>query len=182
MTWCAYIINGCTWKTTSTRLFDNMEARGSLLKTHEEDKSVIVAPNKCAKRTRANLTTTANSTAKAATTKYINVFLDHWVMPYRIPFYIITYNRPQSVGKFFRTVRSLFRLLRLATTADYPKPVEQIEQHSMESWRDSDKTQRSTRQVGPLTQWLTYAYSTKRSTWRNSQSLRYFCSENGLLQ
>lgn len=68
--------------------------------------------------------------SKTTATPVVNVFLDHWIVPYGIPNRMLSDNGPQFVIKFFAMFCELLDLYDFTKIAYHPQTSEQIESHN----------------------------------------------------
>lgn len=91
-----------------------MDILGPMTKTESVNQHVIFLTHWCTKWTRAILVITVTLTSAAT------VFVDTWIIPYRMSTYLLPVNVPHFVWKFFTELLSILVLdtrLRLHTTA-----------------------------------------------------------------
>lgn len=92
-----------------------MDILGPLLKTQQGNQYIVMITDKYSKLTRA----IPNS--KILSTHMSNIFLDHWIIPFGIPSYLLTDNGPQIVRKLFATVCGSLVVKHVTTTAYHPQ-------------------------------------------------------------
>lgn len=59
-----------------------------------------------------------------------DLFIDHWIVPYGLPTYLLTDNRVQLTKKFFATLCTVLGVKDLATTAYDPQSNSQAERYN----------------------------------------------------
>ena len=101
--------------------FVAMDILGPLPKTKQGNQFVVVLTDRYSKLTRAI------PTGKTTATTVATIFVDHWVIPYGIPNYVLTDNGPQFVAKFFASVCLALGVKHVTTTAYHPRTNGQTE-------------------------------------------------------
>lgn len=71
--------------------------------------------------------TRAVPTAKTSATQVANIILEHWIVPFDIPSYVLPDHGPQFVSKFFATICGFLDVRHLTTTAYHPQTNGQVE-------------------------------------------------------
>lgn len=114
-------------------------------KTVQGNQCIIVITDLYSKATRAV------STLKTRATHVVNLFVDHWFIPYGIPTYLQTNNGPQFVSMFFTTVCALLEVKNLTPTAYLSQLNVQTGQFKKKSSLSAfDTMSRSTKRIGTL--------------------------------
>lgn len=93
-----------------------MDILGPLPKPTQVTQYVLVMTDRYSKLTQPV------PAAKTSATQVKNIFLDHSIIPFGIPNYVLTDNGPQLINKIFATICGYLGVKHLTTTAYRLKP------------------------------------------------------------
>lgn len=97
---------------------------GPLLRITTGIPHIVIIPDKFQKLTQVILT------GRIISTTITTIFLNNCVMPYGIPSYELTYNKPQSMSKFYTNPCLFLGVKKLKTTFCHPRTNGQFERYN----------------------------------------------------
>lgn len=92
-----------------------MEILGALPITFQEIQYVLIIMDRYSKLTRAI------PTSKTTVSRLANLFLDHWIVPFGVPTYLLTDYVPKFGSKSFQSVSRKLGIKHLSATSYHPQ-------------------------------------------------------------
>jgi len=136
--------------------FIAMDLLGPFPATESGSTNILVITDRFSKL--AQVTPLSSTTAPAVA----NAFIEHWVIPYGLPAFLLSDNGPQFVGKFFEAICLTLKVKHVATTAYHPQTNGQTERYNQTlATRLRIFTDSNNKDWDRLIQPFTYAYNTQ---------------------
>ena len=133
-----------------------MDLLGPFPATESGSTNILVITDRFSKL--AQVTPLSSTTAPAVA----NAFIEHWVIPYGLPAFLLSDNGPQFVGKFFEAICLTLKVKHVATTAYHPQTNGQTERYNQTlATRLRIFTYSNNKDWDRLIQPFTYAYNTQ---------------------